>query len=389
MQIKIAITFLKTVVPPVQRIYFKRFKVNNRKAVPSKGPVIFAPNHQNAFLDAVIVGASTPRGPWFLTRASVFKTSTARFFLNELRMLAIYRFRDGLSQVKKNDEVINRCIDKLEKKESLLIFVEGNHDMRYSLRPLQKGIARISLGAELKHDFDLGVKIIPTGLQYDDHSRFRSNLLVNFGDPISLADYADIYKEDPVAATDKLLKDLSEKMSELIINIPAGKSYDETLNQFYKYRTKEKNLLSQLHSDKNIIRKIINNDAGDLKLSPPKKRTNPLLNIIAIILGFPVFVYGAITHILPWLIIRKMVSSLVKDPAWIASIKFVNILFLVPLFYIIYTLLFYYLTGWIWISLAFLLSLPITGLIAYYYLYKYVIRASSLKPQASSFKLKI
>jgi len=138
--------------------------------------------------------------------------------------------------------------------------------------------------------------------------------------------------------------------------------------------TREKNLLSQLHSDKNIINRIRNNDTGNLKSSSSGKKTNSVLNIIAVILGFPVFVYGAITHILPWLIARKMVRNLVRDPAWIASIKFVNVLFLVPLFYLAYAFLVYYFTGCIWITLAFFLSLHLAGLAAYHYLYRYIIR---------------
>jgi 1-acyl-sn-glycerol-3-phosphate acyltransferase len=53
-------------------MYFRKWQINNVSAVPATGPVIFVPNHQNAFIDAVLVICSTPRNPWSIARADVF-----------------------------------------------------------------------------------------------------------------------------------------------------------------------------------------------------------------------------------------------------------------------------------------------------------------------------
>ena len=94
--------------------YFKKWQVRNAMTIPD-GPVIFVANHQNAFLDAIIIGCSSPRNPWFLTRANVFQKELVKKILNTFKMTPVYRFRDGFSTLRKNDEVIDtsfNCWDK-------------------------------------------------------------------------------------------------------------------------------------------------------------------------------------------------------------------------------------------------------------------------------------
>jgi len=43
--------------------YFKQWQINNAGAVNVKGPIIFVPTHQNAFMDAVMVICSQKRNP--------------------------------------------------------------------------------------------------------------------------------------------------------------------------------------------------------------------------------------------------------------------------------------------------------------------------------------
>jgi len=76
------------------KVYFSKWQINNASTVPSNGPVIFVPNHQNAFLDAVLVICSTPRNPWSIARASVFKEGFVSFLLNAVQIKPVFRRRD-------------------------------------------------------------------------------------------------------------------------------------------------------------------------------------------------------------------------------------------------------------------------------------------------------
>jgi 1-acyl-sn-glycerol-3-phosphate acyltransferase len=170
--------FMKNYCTSVLWFYFKKWQVRNVAPVPN-GPVIFVSNHQNAFLDAIILGCSSHRNPWFLTRANVFQKDLVKKIFNIFKMTPVYRFRDGFSTLRKNDEVIENCVQLLSKGEAILIFGEGNHDEHWRLRTLQKGFARIAIAAEEKNNWTLGVKIVPVGIQYDAHKKFRSRVLIS------------------------------------------------------------------------------------------------------------------------------------------------------------------------------------------------------------------
>ncbi|MBK7389510.1 MAG: 1-acyl-sn-glycerol-3-phosphate acyltransferase [Bacteroidetes bacterium] len=67
------------------------------------GPIVFAPNHQNAFLDAVLVACSSKRNPFFLARADVFKNPRAAKWLNPAIRCCLFPFPDGFRDVENND----------------------------------------------------------------------------------------------------------------------------------------------------------------------------------------------------------------------------------------------------------------------------------------------
>jgi hypothetical protein len=89
-----------------------------------------------------------------------------------------------------------------------------------------------------------------------------------------------------------------------------------------------------------------------------KKILAPLRAITGMLL-FPFFAYGGINHIFP-IFIGMYVSKKIPDPQFISSIKFGVGLFLTPLFYIIQFFVFQaFVHNWL-ISLAYLITLPIS-----------------------------
>ena len=54
-----------------------------------------------------------------------------------------------------NEKTFNQCYDILSEKGSLIIFPEGNHHYKKSLRPFKKGAARIALGAAEKYNYNI------------------------------------------------------------------------------------------------------------------------------------------------------------------------------------------------------------------------------------------
>ncbi len=312
------------------KLFYRRYQVHGLENVPLKGPVIFAINHQNAFMDALLVAVSSYRNPWFITRASIFSSSTARFWLGKLQMLPIYRFRDGHANMKKNDEAMAHTIALLLKNETILIFPEGNHDRHWVLRPLQKGVARMAFEVEQQSDFKSGLHIVPVGLNYEDHLRSHSEVLVVFGQPISIQNYQNRYAEQPAKASLQLMDDLKIALKALMLHVNKFEQHDVLVETIKRRPKREKDLFVRLNNDKTYLEQLEKSETIPVPAETHKKpvRTSCLLAWI-------LFVPCVVLHLPVILIIQKLTKKVVKDDHWTSSIKFVALILLAPFIYLI------------------------------------------------------
>jgi len=290
------------------------------------------------------------RDPWFITRANVFKKPLVKKILNILQMIPVYRFRDGFSTLRKNDETIETCVNLLTRGKCILIFGEGNHNDHWFLRPLQKGFARMAIAAEERHDWKLGVKIVPVGIQYDSHNAFRSRVLVNFGNPILVNDFANAINTTQ-QNLEALINKTAEEMKQLILDIPT-EEYEIQVAYFRKHREINNDLVEQLESDQLIIKNYPN---GKVAKKQAKPELSNWMN--------PFYIYQFINHLIPFSIIRWVLRNKVSDPQFIGSLKFSLGMILVPFTYLIQTTLCYFLSGSTLVAGIYFISLPISVLL--------------------------
>ena len=218
---------------------------------------MFTANHQNAFLDALLIVTNNGRNTHFLARAEVFKKDFVKWLLSLINMMPIFRIRDGFQSLSNNEDIFKKCYDILGNKDALLIFPEGNHGFERRLRPLSKGFTRIAFGTLDKFP-DLDLKILPTGINYEKHQGFRSSVSIHYGDTLNAVPY---YKEgadhlDSIS----LRNDLSEKMKELIVHID-----EENYEDDYQKLLSKNPDFSDL---KGTMRLIRNPDLYELLLKP-------------------------------------------------------------------------------------------------------------------------
>lgn len=343
---------LKIYCTTALRFYFKTWQINNVKAIPRTGPVIFIPNHQNAFLDAILVICSSPRNPWSIARASVFKDGLITWLLTAIQIKPVFRIRDGWSSLRNNDAIIQDWSDMLTKGQDILIFAEGNHNQPYAAGVLQKGFARMAIQFQKKDRTPL--TIVPVGFHYENHYAFRSRVLVNFGDPIRVNEilqesHSEREKmEALISVTDEALKKLS-------LAITPDKTYQSKFEFFVKHRGMEKDMMAQLAADKNLMK------------SYPQAPTTPAkIKRKAVVWKFlnPVVWMGYFLHILPYFFIRQFIKRKVKDPQFISSLKYAIGIFLIPTYYSILLLIFYLFIPNITALFALTIALPITGIAA-------------------------
>ncbi|MEL6133125.1 MAG: 1-acyl-sn-glycerol-3-phosphate acyltransferase, partial [Bacteroidota bacterium] len=203
-------------------VYYRRVKVVDlKKNLPEDAPVMLSANHQSAFIDPINMVAFTPLSyqPSFLGRADAV-TSPAGKFLRAFRCIPIYRPRDGEAYRAYNVGVFKECGYRLSRNGSILIFPEGNHDNRRRLRELKSGVARIGFEGAKALNFEKPVYIQTIGLNYEDHMRFQSDLVVIYNEPINLANYYDLYQQDTKAATQAVMEVVREKIQGSMIDLP-------------------------------------------------------------------------------------------------------------------------------------------------------------------------
>ncbi len=355
----------------VTRLYFRKWQVANYSKIPHKGPVIFASNHQNAFLDPLVIYYSQPRKNFFLVRANIFKNPIARFWLETFHMLPIYRVRDGLREVAKNDIIIQKCVKILTNgNDPLVIFAEGNHSLRRALRPLQKGIARIAFATMEANNFEVDLAVVPVGLNYGRHTRSRSDIFLNYGKPIYLKQYTELYKENPNKAYQKLITDIFEELDKVVLSIRPSKSYEYIENEWLNKRTNHSNMLEQFEDDKKLIGEIsekYKHDDVDVPEISKNEPVPPLPSVVYRFAMFPVFIYGFVNSYIGYLLLRLIIKKVVTDIHFYASVKSTINLVLAPMIFLVQAYILYVITGNGVIAILYFFSLPIAGILAFDY----------------------
>lgn len=377
-------------------VFYRKVIVLGRENIKPDDHLIFAPNHQNALMDALAVLFTHKGQPIFLARADIFKRKTIASILYFLKILPVYRIRDGFSSLKGNDEIFLKTIDVLKNKNGLVILPEGDHAGFRRLRQLKKGICRVAFQSDEATDFSLNIKIIPVGLEFSNYSRFRQVLTVAYGKPIEVSEYFDSYKASPERALNELRSRLSDEMKRNMIHIESEEDYEaiDELRSMINGRFSDDIRFPKLFRDRILVNKMNLLKSSDpslfkricslsLKIKTKAKELNTdyrllekkkhplgwlIAGLIGIVVTFPLFIYGNIFNLtfleIPNLQIRK-----IKDPQFHSSIKYGISLALAFVFLPVYLILSLFIFSSWWLGLLIFLTLPLSGLFAWdYYL---------------------
>jgi 1-acyl-sn-glycerol-3-phosphate acyltransferase len=349
-------------------LYYKRIYIRGSENIPKGCPFIFAPNHQNALMDPMAVLLTRKGHIVFLARADLFNKPTIAKILTFLKILPIYRIRDGYSSLHNNDAIFKRTVEVLKGNTPLMMLPEGNHEGFRRLRPFKKGLARIAFMAEEQSNFTMGIKIVPVGIDYSDYVKCKQKLLIQYGKPLSVSDYKEQYLANQPKAIQSLTDDLYVRIKELMIHIGDEENYetyrqtrDIYLNRFM-LRTGEKNFEypKQFDAEKKLVGIIDKASSDDpefivklgkltsayhhiikkynlrsfLLRKPMFPFSGLILRSLALLILSPVFIVGAVFNYLPFMI-PVWISRKVEDVQFHSSFKFVLALIVFPVYYLL------------------------------------------------------
>ncbi len=392
---------VKLPIKTALRLNFRKLVFVGRKENVSRvKPVIFAPNHRNALLDALLLVYTSyhKKQIVFLARADIFKQQFVAWLLRGMRIMPVFRMRDGKDSLDKNNEIFRNAARILKKKNPLALFPEGRHNPKQSLLPIQKAVPRIVLPTEASLDFQLHSQIVPVAIYYRDISDFLTDVYVTFGTPIEVSEYKDLYNENPGHAINQLRQDMEKSLQSMVVNIQNDAFYDEYLyaidwngdkiagekfserkdgylqaslhivrmldNLCENKRTEFDTKISGFREARNILKSqgLTTKD----KVWKPSNKGNLFARFSGLILSAPVAFFGFLNAIFP-LLINKKLLGLFEDKQFIPSVRYASGLFFVPIFDVIQSLAVGFISHNRLLALVYFLVMPATFYFALYW----------------------
>jgi len=331
------------------RIFFKNIQIIGKEQIPKNAPVIFALNHQNTLLDALVMAVSVREPVHFMTRADIFKKQNIARLLKSINLIPIYRIRDGYGALSQNEEVIEHCIDLLRQNKHILIFPEGSHNYQRHLRPLKKGIARIAVDAALKNEAE--VLVIPVGINYGSHKHSRSWLHIQIGAPISVQQSLVQFDNHKAKAENDLMSKIEVGLKNQMVHFEDVSNYRE-VNDIAKLVLQHSNCAPKDFFDKHreIVKNINSKPGADIApclskvadyrdllekhkikrsmMGKASIKSSPLLSLFSLLL-LPFVFLGELIYFPPLWCYQQLIRNF-KDYHWEASIKVVSIMVFYP-----------------------------------------------------------
>lgn len=395
------ITLVKIPIKSALRLNFRKMVFLGRKEnVSKKKPIIFASNHRNALLDALLLvyAGYHFKQVVFLARADIFKQKFVAWILRGMRIIPVFRIRDGKDNLEKNKDIFNSAARILKKNNPIALFPEARHNPKQSLLPIQKAVPRIVLPTEASINFELNSQIVPVSIYYRDVFEFLTDVYITFGTPIEVSQYKDVYAENPNLATNQLRQDLETSLKSLVVNIWNDEFYEEykdaidwngdrlalekyshrkddylqasleivrSLDNLYENKREEfDNKIKDFREAKAILKEHQLNTKD--KVWKPASKGNIYSRFAGLILTAPIMLFGYLNAIFP-LLINKKLLGLFKDNQFIPSVRYVSGLIFIPIFDLIQSLIIGSATNNWLLALIYFFAMPITFYFALYW----------------------
>lgn len=176
--------FLASLDRLILKTFFRQIELVGAENVPATGPLLVAANHGNSLVDPMLVFGFLPRPSRFLAKSTLWRHPAAKYLVRLAAAIPVYRRQDP-GDSSRNVEAFARSHEELAAGGVIAIFPEGLSHSEPALAPLKTGVARIALGAERRFG-PLGISIVPVGLNFEDPETFRSRVLIQIGERISV-----------------------------------------------------------------------------------------------------------------------------------------------------------------------------------------------------------
>ncbi len=381
--------------------FFRSVDVRHAERVPGAGPVLLCINHPNNLIDSLLVGAVVERKVHYLATAALFRNALVGKFLKACGAIPLHRRQDDPGKMDKNAGAFEATVVTLARGGLVAIYPEGTTHAESRIQRIKTGAARIALDYESRRAGGLGevLTLIPTGLTFEARKSFGGRVRVSFGEPIPITPYLEVYREDGVKAVDALTTAIQWGMEAQVLHVDRldRASLVREVEAVYKddliRELQEERGLAPRQIDTVRLSRGIADAAAYFEAHAPERLEalrEHLVHYRAMLaayhvrdqavrarlgltrgskasIGLPVFVYGLVTSGLPYLLPRWIARRTATKETSYATTRLLASVIAYPLFWGLETWIVWRLAGVLW-ALAFLISLPVSAILAYHYL---------------------
>jgi len=325
-------------------ISFRKIDLKGLSNIPENTPIIFTSNHPMGFLEPLVITTQIPRIFYYLARGDFFQNKTARWWLGQINIYPIYRFRDGFNHMRNNQNAINNAVEVLKQGKSFMVFAEGSTKLQRSFRPIQKGVARL-IHEMLSDDPELQVAIVPIGFNSSDMLSLNTTIEVDVGEAIYANTLFQRQESKPkfLKALTKVIQDKSEELvpqlhdtaDESLLDLGIENTHFKDSLDLYKSIANRINQKSP--EEKDALRQAlsyIQKQRQEKKISRYSLKTNlSVLDIGLCILGLIPFLISYLVHFIPLSMSKWYADRTIQNKAFYAIIRYVSSLVLMCIWY--------------------------------------------------------
>lgn len=386
-------------------LYFRKEHMVGVENIPANGtPCVVVSNHQNCLNDPLSVVLNvTDRRMNFIARGNVFKNPIAGAFMRKIGMLPAYRMSyDGYAAVSKNKEMIDASSNALCSGETLMLYPEAGHQNKRWLGTFKIGYLKIAFDAAEKLNFEHDVLVLPSANHYSNYFHARTDMLIRFGEPISLKPYYEKYKEDPRATMWEINDIVREKIKSLMLCIDDLEHYEQidflretgygrkyAIEHGYKFNYLPSRLLSdqklafalqeatekhpeemeKIYEDTAELKKGLNElHIRDWLFIRDSKWPAAVLRGLGLLLLLPLFLVSIIPTGLLFLLPKIFLKAWIKDKMFHSSLHVgVSVFVSVPLCMIVPTILLWIFAN-MWWGLGYMIAFPFMFVLVWNYM---------------------
>lgn len=204
--------------------FFTEVRVIGGERVPLDGPIIVTATHHNMMIDPAILSSSFPhrRVLHYWSKASLFANPVLSWVLRSSGNIPVDR------KSKDRQVLFRGTIEALARGDAVALFPEGTSYTEPRIMQVKDGAAWAALEytkwAAENGVKGPGVQIIPAAIVYTNKSKYRSSVIMNFGEPVSMDEFKEQFfsglEGAPRAAAKRLTRAIERELVEATINAP-------------------------------------------------------------------------------------------------------------------------------------------------------------------------